>query len=430
MSAVATSDRAEATSPPAWRSIAFVVAIAYTWITLHPFGDLGAADALDLASGTEFVGDVCLAALAAFCLFLVASSDVQGLRSLQTPAFMGLAGWMVLSCVTSQDISRSVMRLTICACIATLAATLPLLPRGRFHLAKLLTAGAAALLGLSYFGVVFNPQYAIHQASDVVEPALAGDWRGVFSHKNDASVMFVMVFYIGIYIARRGHDIAGVAIAVLSFVFVIFAAGKAANQLWSPTLALSFVIARPGGDRWRKVVALTPLVILSLFGIGSVIFAPIGAIVSALPIDSTFTGRVDVWRFALSRFGDHPFLGHGFSAFWDTEAIRYGLDEATAWVALAAHAHNGYLDAAMSMGFVGLCLTLWALVAQPLADIRTATRAGADPALVLMLTQIWLFGVYISCFESFLFDRTNPIWFTFLFAVFGLRYVASFRSRP
>jgi hypothetical protein len=47
-----------------------------------------------------------------------------------------------------------------------------------------------------------------------------------------------------------------------------------------------------------------------------------------------------------------------------------------------------------------------------------------------LLTQIWLFGLYVSSLESFLFDRADPIWFTFLFAVFALRYVASFRTSP
>ncbi len=84
----------------------------------------------------------------------------------------------------------------------------------------------------------------------------------------------------------------------------------------------------------------------------------------------------------------------------------------------------------MSMGVPGVALALWALVAQPLADIGKAVRNGADPALLTLLTQIWLFGLYISSLESFLFDRSDPIWFTFLFAVFGLRYVASFRTSP
>jgi len=82
------------------------------------------------------------------------------------------------------------------------------------------------------------------------------------------------------------------------------------------------------------------------------------------------------------------------------------------------------------MGVPGVALALWAFVAEPLADVRKAVENGADPALVTLLTQIWLFALYVSSFESFLFDRSDPIWFTFLFAVFGLRCVSSFRTSP
>ena len=45
-----------------------------------------------------------------------------------------------------------------------------------------------------------------------------------------------------------------------------------------------------------------------------------------------------------------------------------------------------------------------------------------------MVMQIWLFGIYLSALESFLFDRKNAIWITFLFAVFAIRYLATFRT--
>jgi O-antigen ligase len=47
----------------------------------------------------------------------------------------------------------------------------------------------------------------------------------------------------------------------------------------------------------------------------------------------------------------------------------------------------------------------------------------------MALLQVWLFGAYLSSLESFFFDRTDPLWFTFLVAVFGLHYLARFRVR-
>jgi len=43
--------------------------------------------------------------------------------------------------------------------------------------------------------------------------------------------------------------------------------------------------------------------------------------------------------------------------------------------------------------------------------------------------RLWLFGIYLSSMESFLLDRADPIWFTFLVAVFGLHYISRFRLK-
>lgn len=412
------------------RDIAFVAALTLAWITLQPFADLGAEDALDLSAGRDTATYFAFASCAAVCLYLTALTDRRGLRRLATPAYVALAVWIGLSSVTSQDVAASLKRAALCGCVAVVAATLPLLPRGRLHLAALLGVAAGALVALSYFGVIFMPQYAVHQASDLGEPALAGDWRGVFGHKNLASAVFVFVAFIGIYVTRAGYAVAGALIGGSSLLFVVFANGKTANLLWLPTLAVSFFAARHGAARAWRIAAMTPFVALNALGVGSVIFAPVGSLVANLPVDATFTGRTDIWRYALGKLAAHPFLGYGFDAFWNTASVRYDADNSAAWVAGAAHAHNGFVDVAMSMGVPGVALALWAFVAQPLADIGKAARNGADPALLTLLTQIWLFGLYVSSLESFLFDRSDPIWFTFLFAVFGLRYVSSFRTSP
>lgn len=413
-----------------WRAAAFVAALALAWITLQPFADLGAEDALDLGAGRDALTYFAFALCAGFCLLLATLTDRRGLQRLANPAFVGLAVWVALSSVTSQDPATSLKRAAICVFVVVIAAALPLLPRGRRHLANLLGVAAGALVALSYFGVIFLPRYAVHQASDLGEPALAGDWRGVFGHKNQASVVFVFVAFIGIYVARAGNALAGVLIAGLSLLFVIFANGKTANMLWLPTLAISLFVGAHGAGRAWRIAALAPFVALNALGVGSVIFAPLGSLAASLPVDPTFTGRTDIWRYALGKLAAHPFLGYGFDAFWNTESVRFGADDPAAWVAGAAHAHNCFVDVAMSMGVPGAALALWAFVVQPLSDIRKAVGNGADPALVTLLTQIWLFALYISSFESFLFDRSDPIWFTFLFAVFGLRYVSGFRTSP
>jgi O-antigen ligase len=271
------------------------------------------------------------------------------------------------------------------------------------------------------------PHLAVHQFADLGEPDLAGKWRGVFPHKNDASAVFSMLVFIGIYIARAGYGHAGSAIAIASAVFVLFSGGKSSTLICVFTVLLSLALYKTRSKLLWLLLIATPLLVLNLFGLGSVAFPEIGSFVASLPVDATFTGRTDVWRFALAHVPDHLAFGHGFSAFWNTASLRFGVEDNTIWAGNASHAHNGYLDAVLAMGLPGLAVTLFAFVLAPARDVYHARRRNADAALTLMSMQIWLFGIYLASLESFFFDRSNAIWITFLLAIFAIRYLASFR---
>ena len=81
------------------------------------------------------------------------------------------------------------------------------------------------------------------------------------------------------------------------------------------------------------------------------------------------------------------------------------------------------------MGLPGLALLIAALVIAPLRNFQRADVGGNGGPLAMLLLRIWLFGLYLSSMESFFLDRADPLWFTFLLAVFGLHYLARFRLR-
>ena len=415
----ASADHAETA-----RAAAFVGVFALALITLKPFADLRAEDSLDVVGGRDALTYLAFAALAAICVALVWRSDAPALASLRKPAFLALGGWVAVCAALSPDPSTATKRAALCGLVATVAAAAPLLPRGRAHQARLLATVAWLVIGLSYFGVLLIPDNAIHQASDFVEPELAGSWRGLFEHKNDASLAFGMLAFVGLYVAQAGRQAEGVAIAGLSLVFLIFTRGKTATMIWIPVLLLSSLVRGLRDRRLAAAAALAPVVLLNALGVGSVVFRPLGEFVARLPIDSTFTGRSDVWAFAVGKVAARPIAGYGFDTFWNNSAMRF--DAENGWLTNVAHAHNGYLDAALSMGAIGLALTLWAFIGQPLQDLAAASRRGADPALTTLFARIWLYGLCASSLETFLFDRANPVWFVFLFALFGLRYIAAF----
>jgi O-antigen ligase len=411
------------------RSVLFCVILLVAWISFSPFSDLASHDSVDLGEGRDVQVYAAFALMAALAGSLVWRSDRPALRSLLTLPNLALAGWIGVTCLTSQQPAISLKRVVILGCAVTCCLSLFLLPRGRADFARLLGFVALVIIGLSYLGLVLLPQYSIHQLTDLGEPQLAGDWRGIFGHKNIASAMFSILSFIGIFVLRAGRVAQGWAIFVLSVVFVLASGGKSSTAICLSTIGLSLLAERIRNPLLWSIVVFSPLALLDILGVGSMLSPQLASLSASLPIDSSFTGRTDIWAFAIPKALETPIFGHGIGAFWNTETLRYGTEDATIWAGNAAHAHNGYLDTVISMGLPGLALLGAAFVIQPACDARRVAARGEERALLLMFLQIWMFSLYLNALESFFFDRANPSWVAFLFAIFGLRYLAEFRVR-
>ncbi len=114
---------------------------------------------------------------------------------------------------------------------------------------------------------------------------------------------------------------------------------------------------------------LGPLALLLVATVGSVLAPAIGAVIAGLASDPTYTGRTEIWAFALDNIAKRPVTGFGYGAFW--ESVFYGGGgDATTWVNRATDSHNGYLNTALETGLPALALTVWWLVLVPLRDLE------------------------------------------------------------
>ena len=168
----------------------------------------------------------------------------------------------------------------------------------------------------------------------------------------------------------------------------------------------------------RAVILLAPLVLLNMFSVGTVMNAGLaGDRKDAADrcdlhrprrhLDLRGPGAAGAAADRLRLFG---VLGRQFDP---------NLPQGMEWAEFASHSHNGYLDTALTMGLPGLALLIAVLVIAPLRDFHAADRGGNGGPLAMLLLQIWLFALYLSSMESFFLDRVDPMWFTFLIAVFG-----------
>jgi O-antigen ligase len=409
------------------RAALFVAILLVAWISFPPFPDLGTNDSISVGDGTFVMMYVAFAVMGSIAAVMIWRKDRPALKCVLTPSYVALAIWICLTCVTSQDVGASLRRVIMLGFVAICCAALSLLPRNRDQFALLLALVASIIIFLCYFGVIFVPQYSIHQATDLGEPQLAGDWRGLFGHKNIASAVFSILTFVGVFVVRAGRPAVGGIIFVLSITFVLASGGKSSISICLATIGASFLAAYTSNVVLWSLIVFAPLVVLNILGVGSVLSPTVASLAASLPLDSTFTGRTDIWAFAATKASEALVFGHGMGAFWGSQALLFGEEQSTIWAGGAAHAHNGYLDAVISMGLPGLVATIAAIVVQPARDVRHAFARGEEPALALLFLQIWIFSLYLNSLESFFFDRAHPNWVALLFAVFGMRFLATFR---
>jgi len=409
------------------RAAAFIGALLVAWISLRPFVDLGNQGFKDTSTGNETMTYLVFGCLAVWTVLLAMRDDMRGLASLLRPGYLLLIGWIVVSGVLlSTDPSTSIKRFALTASVGVVAATLLLLPKTQSELARWLGIAALALLAVCYLGVVFAPQLSMHMATDIQEPHLAGDWRGAFGHKNVAAAVMAMLLFVAIYVMRGGAPVLGASVGLLALVFLLNSVGKTSSALILVVLALTSLTGVIRSFWLRAAILYAPLLILIMAGVGAVMSDQLANIAKMLPLDTSFTGRTDIWTFAVQALLLRPWIGYGFAAFWGSGSIR-DLPQGMEWAEYASHGHNGYLDTALSIGLPGLALLMSVLVIAPLRNFHLAERGGNSGPLAMLLLRIWLFGIYLSALESFFLDRADPIWFTFLIAVFGLHYLARFR---
>ena len=410
------------------RGATFVGVVLLAWLTMHPFEDLSNMQIGDVTTGNELPTYAIFGGLAALTMVLTMRVNVRGLATLLTPVFVLFIGWLCVSILLSFDPSTSFRRFSLTACVIAVTAGLPLLARSQHEILRWMSIAALVLLAACFLGLLLAPHLTIHLATDPQEPGLAGNWRGSFAHKNVAAAIMVVLLFFGIAFIRSGKWISGVMVIGLSSLFLLYAAGKSSLALCVAVLLLTSLTSVIRSFPARAFLLLTPLLLLNMLSVGTVMSDSLAAIANMLPLDSSFTGRIDIWAFALQSLQPKLATGYGFASFWGSTAIQ-SLPEGKEWAGFASHSHNGYLDIALGMGLPGLALLIVALVVKPLRDFQKADEGGNNGPLTMAFLRVWLFGIYLSSMESFFLDRADALWVTFLIAVFGLHYLGRFRAQ-
>jgi O-antigen ligase len=396
------------------------------WITFHPYPSLAEPPA-KVEEGGDLANQIGYSAMFLALAAWTARNDPGRLKLLLGPVLLATIAWCVVSVIFSWEPMLAARHFAFTLVVMSISAMVLLLPKNIRHFSDLMAAVVLIVLAACYLGVLLNPQNAIHHATDFLEPEHAGNWRGVFAHKNNAGATMVLFIFVGLFVARMRSFALGGAIVVLSAVFLAFTQSKTAIVVLPLALILAAIVTHTRKPILSIVLVLTILGLFNLFSVGTVIFEPVHRLVALVMPDATFTGRTEIWQLGVDAVAQRPITGYGFATFFGTEQVVYGLSENTTWANAATDAHNAYLNLALTIGLPGLALTILWVIVLPICDF---CREASDPqakALQILMLRVCLYAVYASCFESSIFQQVGEVWFFYMTSVFGLRYLSQTR---
>lgn len=407
------------------RGVLFFLTLIYMWLTPAPFRDLSDPNSLVPGADGHIVSQASAVLVTGMLAVFAYVNKLHLILKALTPFLLLTFLWFACTAALSAYPALAGRRLVLAMFVIFQATVLLLLPQDRNQFVRLLAAGALVVLTLCYAGVIFAPELSIHQATDIAEPQLAGNWRGPFAHKNGAGAGMAILIIYGIYICRSLNGAIGALIIALAAVFLFFTESKSPIVLLPLVLTSSVVLVRLRSPIAKVIVATSVPAIIAVLTIGSVQFDAIYAVVEKLMSDPTFTGRNDIWQFTLEHIAQRPIVGFGYQAFWGTSELVNNWTWLDSWGFRASDAHNGFLNVAVMTGVVGLALALgWAFL-QPLLDYIRTPPERVDPALNMMFIQLWLFFLYLCGFESELFTNGSIVWFMAAVSIIGLRFQAT-----
>jgi exopolysaccharide production protein ExoQ len=115
----------------------------------------------------------------------------------------------------------------------------------------------------------------------------------------------------------------------------------------------------------------------------------------------TLTGRGGIWLMTLASIKESPTLGVGYGSFWGVGEIPYYFDVKFSFLRFVNQSHNGYLDLAIQVGFIGIIIIFIYLFVFMKIEFKR---------LPLGLKFIVVFALLHNFTESSLFRDTHLVW--------------------
>jgi exopolysaccharide production protein ExoQ len=328
------------------------------------------------------------------------------LATIMPPLLSILLAWCLMSAAwaAAPDVALRRAGLAIIVALSTMFCVDTLGTERSFQLWRYVLAG---VLIVNWISIAFVHQ-AIHLPGEQ-DPGLVGNWRGLYFHKNIAGAVSAITAIVFFFTALKTKHWSDIAICVLALGFTVMSHSKSSLGLLPAAVACGLVYRYA----WRRTLdrSIVGVGVLLVFVLGAAfVVADADAISRMLEDPTEFTGRAAIWQAELAFARDHAFLGSGFGTFADTGALSPLHNYvAGSWVEAVAHGHSGYLQILVTIGGIGLLLTVAAIIVAP-AMRFWRMNDGADLGFKAMLFALFVFFIAHNFMESDFLEGDAPAW--------------------
>jgi len=339
--------------------------------------------------------------LSAVCFLLLIRRSRESLRALLTASLWALLlFWCLASAGWTQDLPSTLSRLPFLVgvycfgILASMSVTLEEQHSMFFGSLAFYAIGSALLVWLVP-GI--GTMQGFHE----------GAFQGLSGHKN------FLGRYMGIFLIMSALSLGcgslrarvwSLAMVVLSAVLLIgsrSATGLMATAATAGAIILIWIYVRY--QKWFfAALAMTAGLLITAVHQYEKVLALLGR-------QSSLTGRVPLWQALLDEVWKNPEAGYGYGAFWVAGTHPYESAIASIRYKQATHAHNGYLDALLDAGVVGLSFFLAAILMGLYYSVRRVVSSKKSGDLWIPAFLIFYLAANIT--DSFVFTRPKDGFF-------------------
>ena len=259
---------------------------------------------------------------------------------------------------------------------------------------------------ISIFYAVALPSIGRHSFDHEVFP---GAWKGIFSHKNALGFnLAINNVCLGIKLLYEDQNFLRRNLIIFSFLCIEIIASSSMSALIISFLIIIIIwIYRKYTWKGKTTVLLLHCLSMIAVGCSSILWFLWIPIMNAVGKDPTLTGRTLIWEYLLNqRIAYKPILGYGRDTLWKEPSVYYEIFQAAHHI--PSHAHNGYIDLIIDLGYSGLSLFIISLISVLSKALKLAYKSSKSEDVWPLAFIITLIIYNIS--ESLLLRGASFTW--------------------